>query len=75
MDLCAECESKSSHEHPFLKIKNINQTPKKVITILDVEEEQEEGRPSLFSQLKSQERSKRCQKMNYIKKGAQDLVK
>ena len=43
-DICAKCENINNHEHPFLKIKNITQTPKKIITILDVDEEQEKGK-------------------------------
>lgn len=74
-DICAKCENINNHEHPFLKIKNITQTPKKIITILDVDEEQEKGRSSLFSTSESKQKRERCQRLSNLRKGAQDLVK
>lgn len=38
-DFCQRCEALIDHPHPFLKIKNLKQTPRKIITVLDDEEE------------------------------------
>ena len=38
-DLCEKCEASTTHDHPFLKIKHLGQTPLKIFTILDSEEE------------------------------------
>lgn len=38
-DLCEKCEATTKHDHPFLKIKHVKQTPLKIITILDSEEQ------------------------------------
>lgn len=34
-DLCEKCESKSIHDHPFLKIKKLKHTPMKIIAVID----------------------------------------
>ena len=34
-DLCENCEATTTHDHPFLKIKNKKQTPHKIIAIID----------------------------------------
>ena len=34
-DLCEDCEAKTTHNHPFLKIKNKEQAPHKIIAIVD----------------------------------------
>jgi hypothetical protein len=38
-DLCEQCEAKSTHDHPFLKIKRLNQSPLKIFAIVDNDEE------------------------------------
>ncbi len=37
-DLCAECEDKGEHPHPFLKIRTPKQAPYKIIAIVNDEE-------------------------------------
>lgn len=37
-DLCEKCEAKSTHEHPFLKIRHPGQTPAKIVVVLDSED-------------------------------------
>ena len=34
-DLCENCEAVTTHDHPFLKIKNKRQTPHKIIAIVE----------------------------------------
>lgn len=38
-DVCEKCEAKSTHDHPFLKIKKIKHTPIKIIAVIDTEED------------------------------------
>lgn len=38
-DVCEKCEAKSSHVHPFLKIKKISQTPIKIFAVIDDQNE------------------------------------
>lgn len=37
-DLCENCEAVTTHDHPFLKIRNKKQTPYKIIAIVEDEE-------------------------------------
>lgn len=34
-DVCVNCEAKSTHAHPFLKIKHLHQTPIKIFAVID----------------------------------------
>lgn len=34
-DLCQRCEDKTSHDHPFLKIKRPSQAPYKIIAVVN----------------------------------------
>jgi len=34
-DFCSSCEANVEHEHPFLKIKTLKQTPVKIFTIIN----------------------------------------
>lgn len=38
-DLCEECEEKDEHKYPFLKIRHPGQAPKKIITVVDDDNE------------------------------------
>lgn len=38
-DLCERCESKTSHDHPFLKIKKLKHTPMKIFAVIDDQDE------------------------------------
>jgi hypothetical protein len=38
-DFCGRCEATIEHDHPFLKIKNLRQTPSKIIAVIDDEDE------------------------------------
>ena len=38
-DVCATCEAKSTHAHPFLKIKHLHQTPLKIFAVIDDQNE------------------------------------
>ncbi len=37
-DLCENCEAVTTHDHPFLKIRNKKQTPYKIIAIIEDEQ-------------------------------------
>ena len=37
-DLCENCEAVTTHDHPFLKIRNKKQTPYRIIAIVDDEQ-------------------------------------
>ena len=72
-DLCEKCEAKTTHDHPFLKIKHVGQTPLKIITILDSEEESAElnghrvplnGLGQCFNMFNSMFAKKECPKEN-----------
>lgn len=39
-DVCEKCEAKSTHDHPFLKIKHLKHTPLKIIAVIDTEEDE-----------------------------------
>lgn len=36
-DFCSKCEATIEHDHPFLKIKTLKQTPIKIMVIIDSE--------------------------------------
>lgn len=38
-DICETCEVKSTHDHPFLKIKQIKHTPMKIFAVIDDDNE------------------------------------
>lgn len=38
-DVCEKCEAKSTHAHPFLKIKHLHQTPIKIFAVIDDQDE------------------------------------
>lgn len=38
-DVCQKCEAKSTHAHPFLKIKYLHQTPVKIFAVIDDQDE------------------------------------
>lgn len=38
-DVCEKCEAKSTHSHPFLKIKHLHQTPIKIFAVIDDQDE------------------------------------
>ncbi len=39
-DVCEKCQAKSTHDHPFLKIKQLKHTPLKIIAVIDTEEDE-----------------------------------
>lgn len=39
-DVCEKCQAKSTHDHPFLKIKHLKHTPLKIIAVIDTEEDE-----------------------------------
>lgn len=38
-DVCESCEAKSTHAHPFLKIRHLRQTPIKIFAVIDDQDE------------------------------------
>ena len=38
-DFCERCEATIEHEHPFLKIKTLKQTPVKIFTVVNHDED------------------------------------
>lgn len=38
-DFCEKCEDSVNHDHPFLKIRHVKHTPRRIIAVIDDEED------------------------------------